>query len=333
MNDVVKSVGRSLRRVILPLVGQPAIMSELGRQRSALNAQEDALKALEQHVSDEIDRLDGYLAYHADTTRQAVAGAVRPVLTVGADLDAIVLSLVADVVVPTREEGLLAHLVKHGVEGVEPGVRRVLKRELRPGDVVVDAGASVGIHSVAIATTIGPAGRLLCFEPVLHIADALERTLRLNAVADRTRVHPLALWDEPGTGKLFVAGHSPMSTLFHSSETGSGKLVDVDLTSLDEIVGAGGRVDLVKIDVEGAEPRVWRGMARVREENPRLAIVMEWSTTHFVQSGESETGYMDEIRSDGFEASVIVEPTGALLPVPEDLGLLEGTNLLLRRGR
>ena len=333
MIDVLRGAGRRLRRIVLPLVGQPAIMAKLDQQRSALQAQEDALRALERHVSEEIDRLDGYLVYHADATRQAVGGGGQPVLFVGPSLDAIVLSPVADVVVPTREEGLLAHLVKHGVEWVEPGVRHVLARELRPGDVVVDAGASVGIHSVAIAMSIGPAGRVLCFEPVLHVAAALERTLHLNGVGDRSRVHPLALWDTTGRGTLFVASHSPLSSLFHPADSAWGEVVDVDLTALDEVVGPGERIDLVKIDVEGAEPRVWRGMARVRQDNPRLTIVMEWSSTPFAQTGESEKAFMDEIVSDGFEVSVIEEPAGELAAVPHDLGLLEGTNLLLRRGR
>ena len=105
MIDVLRWAGRRLRRIVLPLVGQPAIMAKLDQQRSALQAQEDALRALERHVSEEIDRLDGYLVYHADATRQAVGGGGQPVLFVGPSLDAIVLSPVADVVVPTREEG------------------------------------------------------------------------------------------------------------------------------------------------------------------------------------------------------------------------------------
>jgi FkbM family methyltransferase len=329
--DVVRGVGRRLRRVILPLVGQPALMSELERQRSALNAHEEALRALQRHVSDEIDRLDGYLAYHADTTQRGFAAAGGRVLSVGQGLDAIVLSAAGDLVVPTREEGLLAHLVKHGVDEVEPGVRRVLARELRPGDVAVDAGANVGIHAVSMAAAIGPSGRLLCFEPVPHIAAALERTLRLNGFGERSKVHSLALADATGHQALFVANHSPRSSLVRPTGPAAGNLVDVELTTLDEVAGAGGRIDLVKIDVEGSEPRVWRGMGGVRRDNRRLTIVLEWSSTHFARSGESARAFMDEIVFDGFEVSVIQEPTGALAPVPENLSLLEATNLLLRR--
>ena len=131
MIDVLRWAGRRRARIVLPLAVQPAIMAKLDQQRSALQAQEDALRALERHVPEEIDRLDGYLVYHADATRQAVGGGGQPVVPVGPSLDAIVLSPIADVVVPTREEGL-AHLVKHGVEWVEPGVRHVLDESFVP---------------------------------------------------------------------------------------------------------------------------------------------------------------------------------------------------------
>jgi FkbM family methyltransferase len=333
IEGVVKRAGRRVRKVVLPLVGQPALMSMLEQQQAALAAYENALEAVRKHVSDEIDRLDAYVSYHADMTQHALARATAPVLPLCPDRDTIVLTSSGDLVVPAHDEGLLTFLVRHGLQGVEHGVQSVLASEIRPGDVVVDAGASVGIHAVPMAAAIGPEGRLLCFEPVPRVADALVRTLRLNGFDDRAQVESLALSDRTGRDSLFAAPHSPMSSLVHPDDIRAGQLIDVELSTLDDIVEAGGRVDVLKIDVEGAEPRVWRGMRRVREDNPRLTIVLEWSATHFARSGESATAFMDEIVSDGFTVSVVEEPSGELGPVPDDISHLEEKNLLLRRGR
>jgi FkbM family methyltransferase len=285
----------------------------------------------------EIDRLDGYLVYQSDETRRAVAAAIdsapRQIIPAGKDLDAIFASEVFDIVVPTREEGLLAFLSRHGAEAVEPGVRAVLTAHLRPGDVAVDAGASIGLHALGMAAAVGPEGRVVCFEPLPHIAAALKRTLRLNGFAERSEVHMAALSDTSGTADLFAAAHSPLSSLFPLPDAVSDDHMQVSLVTLDDVLPPGSRVDVIKVDVEGAEPRVWRGMRRVRQENQRLAIMLEWSASHFVRSGESPADFMREILADGFNVAAIDdEQPGRVVPVGVEEALnLENGNLILLR--
>jgi len=285
----------------------------------------------------EIDRLDGYLVYHSDETRRAVAAVVdstpRQIIAAGQDLDAIFASEVFDIVVPTREEGLLAFLSRHGTEAIEPGVRAVLEAHLQAGDVAVDAGANIGLHALGMAAAVGPKGRVVCFEPLPHIAAALNRTLRLNGFAERTEVHMAALSDTSGAADLFAAAHSPLSSLFPLPDAVTDDHLEVSLLTLDEVLPPGSRVDVIKVDVEGAEPRVWRGMRRVREENRKLAIVLEWSASHFVRSGESPADFMREILADGFTVGVIDdEMPGRVVPigVEQAVNLEEGNLILLR---
>jgi FkbM family methyltransferase len=302
-------------------------------------------------LADEIDRLDGYLLYHADAIRKSlddvatVVGAdanrlgeplpvAPPMISAGPGLDVIVCSVDADFVVPTREEGLLTYFARHGTEATEPGVRAVLMGLLRPGDVAVDAGANVGVLAVPMAAAVGPTGRVVCFEPLPHLVDALERTMRLNGFADRSEVQAVALADSSGTADFFMARHSPLSSLFRIADGAAAEPHQVQLTTLDDVVPPGGRVDVVKIDVEGAEARVWRGMKRVRDDNARLAVVMEWSASHFSRAGEEPVAFMREIVADGFSVALIEDdPPGALTPVAmEQADELEARNVLLLRG-
>ncbi|HEY7134364.1 MAG TPA: FkbM family methyltransferase [Acidimicrobiia bacterium] len=303
-------------------------------------------------LASEIDRLDGYLVYHTDAIRETIAqlesdGAARvrgteadrvgldapPMITTGQGLDVIVCSREFDLIVPTREEGLLAYLARHGTETTEPGVHAVLTSLVRPGDVAVDVGANIGLHSVGMGARVGPAGRLICFEPLPHLVAALERTLRLNGLGDRSEVHAIALSDSSGTAEIFAAQHSPLSSLFPLPEGTRSDVRQVPVARLDDLVPPGGRVDVVKIDVEGAEPRVWRGMKRVRDDNHRLAVVLEWSASHFSRAGEEPVAFMREILADGFTASTIDDDPSGLGPLSiDDVADLEARNVLLLRG-
>ena len=202
-------------------------------------------------------------------------------------MDALIMAGGFDLVVPTREEGLLAFLLGHGPGAVEPGVSTVLRDRLRPGGVAVDGGANIGLHALTIAAAVGPAGQLTCFEPLPHLADALERTLRLNGFAGHSRVERAALSDAVGEATLHAAPHSPMSSLFSLPDSTGASPLTVPTVTLDSQLAPGGRLDLLKLDIEGAEPRAWRGMQRVLEDNREIDIIMEWSSSHFAKAGES----------------------------------------------
>ena len=240
-----------------------------------------------------------------------------------------------ELVVPTREEGLLAFLLGHGPEAVEPGVRTVLRDRLRPGRVAVDGGANIGLHALTIAAAIGPVGRLTCFEPLPHLADALERTLRLNGFAGRSRVERAALSDTAGEATLHAAPHSPMSSLFSLPDSMGARPLTVPAVTLDGHLAPGDRLDLLKLDIEGAEPRAWRGMQRMLEDNREIDIIMEWSSSHFAKAGELPTEFFRTIRAAGFSASVVEDaPEPGRLARLEDaaaVAALEGANLLLMR--
>jgi FkbM family methyltransferase len=239
-----------------------------------------------------------------------------------------------DLIVPCSEEGLLTYLIQHRDEAVDAGVRSVIAKRLRPGAVAIDGGAKVGLYAVMMAAAIGPDGSLICFEPVELLAEVLERTLRLNGFASRAKVEQVAISDSVGQMTFYVARNSPTSSLFELPENDSARSVAISTTSLDSFIPVGGRVDFLKLDIEGAQPRAWRGMRRVIEENHQIELVIEWSASHFARSGENPTHFMHEIRSAGFNLFVIEDTPlpGELAPLNDNQAMmLEATNLLVTR--
>jgi FkbM family methyltransferase len=361
MSPLVRAVGRRLRRYVLPLVGYWEIATRLdalgvpsadvaagssarlGGMEAALPDRLAALeKRLEMVVGTEVDRLDGYLVHHmatlrADLTalRDEVRSHQRSRVYEASGVGTLMLTEDFDLVLPPQEIGLLAFLLRHGAEAVEPGVRAVLQDRLRPGDTAVDGGANIGLHALTMAKAVGPAGRLICFEPVPHLADALAWTLRLNGFADCAHVERTALSDTPGETTLHVAAHSPSSSLFDPTDSTDSRPMAVSKISLDSALPSGSRLNLVKLDIEGAEASAWRGMQRVRQESPDLDIVLEWSSSHFARSGESATEFYGAIRAAGFSVFVIEDaPQAGRLELVADVvaaSTLEGVNILLTR--
>jgi FkbM family methyltransferase len=294
-----------------------------------LNETLTRLQRLETIVAKEIDRLDGYLVYHADSLSRQV-GELNRISHQHANPDALLVIGEFDLLVPTAEAGLLSYITRHGVEAIEPGVRAVLQARLQPGDTAVDIGANIGVHALTMAKIVGPSGRVVCIEPLPHIASTLERTLRLNGFGERSEVICSAAPNSAGETTLYRAPDSPMSSV----DPTPGK--DASLTAgtivLDDHFAPGERVDLVKIDMKGAEPLVYKGMSRLLRENPEIELILKWSASHFVRSNQTSELFWGSIWNDGFKPLYIDdERPGHLVAIQGVATVPVATNILLTR--
>jgi FkbM family methyltransferase len=215
---------------------------------------------------------------------------------------------------------------------LEPGTRSVLTKLLAPDAVMVDVGAHIGSLTLAAARAVGTTGRVIALEPTPRTARLLRTTVNLNGLVDRVTVHACAAGAQPGRAMLNMA-----TTFAHSSLLpleGTTSQVEVEVQPIDALVPAGQRVDLVKVDAEGSELAVWRGMHRVIQENPHLAVIIELGPSHLIRAGVSLAGWLSELSQSGFTAWEIEEASGTLRPLRpiEDLAKIFSINLLLLRG-
>jgi FkbM family methyltransferase len=160
------------------------------------------------------------------------------------------------------------------LETYEPDVWRVLMSEIRPGDVVADVGASIGLYTLAIARRVGPHGRVYAFEPDPSSADILHRLLDLNDLSERVEVVQKVVGAGPGRVE-FVAGGGSESHVRPNGARISRPTISVDVVTLDEMF-ANQKLDLVKIDVEGFEESVLVGAETIlcdRTRAPRSLFV------------------------------------------------------------
>lgn len=128
----------------------------------------------------------------------------------------------------------------------------------RDADVILDIGAAEGIYSL-VAKCLRPSSRVLAFEPLPGAFNVLENNMRLNNYD--VECLPMALSDFTGRARFYV--DSPLSNEGSLVQGGSRHDAQtVDVSTLAEVIRSRGldQLNLVKIDVEGAEAQVFRGM-------------------------------------------------------------------------
>lgn len=151
-------------------------------------------------------------------------------------------------------------LVEHGAW--EPATTAALLAAVRPGMRVLDVGANFGWFTLLLAQRVGPQGRVFAFEPVSHWRRQLRRHLIANGLADRVVVVPYGLSDQASERPIVVGDSS--ATLHWAGGEVPRAVEHVELRALDDAVAALGidRIDLVKLDLDGHEPRFLRGAAK-----------------------------------------------------------------------
>jgi FkbM family methyltransferase len=219
--------------------------------------------------------------------------------------------------VPADEWRMAAH---HAFRGpMEPGVVRCFCNLIRPGGVVVDVGANVGIYTLFAARLLQGTGKLHSFEPTPRTYRILRDNVQVNGYLELEiiKLHQLAVTDKAGTAQLSIFDRDCGHNTIFQDPVASGR-IEVLTTSLDETLGTQEAVDVVKIDAEGAEPLILRGMKKVIERNPRIRILLEFAPIHLRRAGCNPSEFLDEIASLGFMIRRIDEANGEVLPVTRE---------------
>jgi len=141
----------------------------------------------------------------------------------------------------------------------------------RPGDYVIDGGGGWGDTALYFAHEVGPQGRVFTFEFTPENLEVFDRNLKLNPeLAKRIAIFENALWDQSGEDCTYSP--SGPATSLNSSKEGSLRTTTL---SIDDLVKQEKlpKVDLIKMDIEGAELKALRGAEEtIRTFKPKLAI-------------------------------------------------------------
>jgi FkbM family methyltransferase len=189
------------------------------------------------------------------------------------------------------------------VSGVwEPHVTAAFRRLLAAGDVCIDVGANIGYFTLLASRLVGPSGHVYAFEPGSRAYAALRANLDLNGSTNVTAIEAAAGEAE---GQALLSPPAPGNLASASLRRSASGSTTVAVQRVDSAVRADdfARVRLVKIDVEGYEMEVLKGLEGLFETRARPAIVVEVSPA---ADGE---GYLAAFCAEhGLEAHHLVDP-------------------------
>jgi FkbM family methyltransferase len=164
----------------------------------------------------------------------------------------------------------------------EIGVQSVLDATLRPGDRFVDIGSNIGMFTLHARSLIGASGKIDCFEPNPECVRMLREHLEINDIQNVT-IHACGLAETAGEMRLNLpSSHSGHATFADVAQPLGA--IEVRVCIGDDLLMDGRRVDVIKIDVEGFELNVLRGLQRTLQAwNPIL--ITELLEVHLHRAG------------------------------------------------
>ena len=179
----------------------------------------------------------------------------------------------------------------------EPEVVDVFERVARPGDTVIDVGGHTGYFALVLARCVGPAGRVITFEPSVDNLTLLRLNLDLNAdLAACITVRTAAVTDRSGD-VTFERGQHRFTGHIVDTPTAEAQLtsaVAVDDVVADEHLTP----SLVKMDIEGGETRALPGLVRtLNQHQPTLVVEVHDETAH--------RSFLDVLNRTGYTARVV----------------------------
>jgi FkbM family methyltransferase len=191
--------------------------------------------------------------------------------------------------------GITPHLCLDGYW--ESWTTIAIARLLEPGWHCVDVGANHGYFTLIMADAVEAGGRVMAIEPIPQLADLINLSLEVNGYQRRAAVLQRAASDADSKRvPLVVPRNRAMDSSLCREAAQTDDVIEVETITLDSATENWPRVDLVKIDAEGSEQAIWRGMRSVIERNDKITIIMETRCSRYADP----RAFVRQIREAGF---------------------------------
>ena len=190
-------------------------------------------------------------------------------------------------------------------ESYEPELR-YLEKILSPGKIFVDVGANYGVYTLVGSKLVGETGRVLAFEPTAQSFAILRQNIELNR-SSNVDAFQVALTETRGKAWLNY-GWDPVGNWVCKKTLESKEGEEIETESLDQLLGENGvdHVDVIKIDVEGAEELVLRGAIEcLTSQHP--IVIFEFNPACAARLGLWPRGAADFLKSLGYEFMLFSE--------------------------
>jgi FkbM family methyltransferase len=204
--------------------------------------------------------------------------------------------------------------VRMGLGLYEPDVTRIIGDLASRCRHMIDCGANTGYFTCVFLAAAAPGARVTAFEPMPECTEVLRKNLASNGFEDRVVLHEAACGAERGRIRM-----AQVSNMMIGTDVGDAPSRVADVVALDDFVQE--PVDLVKLDIEGAEPQALAGMRRLLAEN-RPVLITELNEYWLRSvSGVGAADVVRELEAHGYDvvpAAAYLRGESARVSVPAD---------------
>ena len=181
------------------------------------------------------------------------------------------------------------------LEGFES---KYILSKIEPGWTVIDIGANIGFYTVQFSKKVGKNGKVLAVEPSFNNVYLLKKNIRANRLKNVSIIEK-AVSSKTGIGKLYLStGHSGDHRIYNTIN--KRKYIPIQTITIDNLTKNEKQVDLIKMDIQGAEYLSISGMSRTIKKFPNVKIVSEFSPKLLTESGGKPDQFLDYFLSEGF---------------------------------
>lgn len=194
----------------------------------------------------------------------------------------------------TEDVGIVPHLCLDGYW--EPWITLALARLVRPGWHCIDVGANHGYYTILMADAVGSSGNVLAIEPNPKLTNMMERTININGFRNYVKILQKAVSNTDASKvELVIPRGFGMNATIWRGATADDDIVTVETLTLDDLT-KDFTVDLIKIDAEGAEENIWKGMREMLKRNKSVIVIMEFNCLRYA----SPSAFLEDIQKEGF---------------------------------
>ncbi len=215
----------------------------------------------------------------------------------------------------------------------EPNALLVLKRFLQAGGVFLDVGANAGVFSLVASRYVGPDGHVYSFEPSEREHHRLCDAIQLNQLEGVITPIRAAVGAAGGHVMLRVAsephgGHNTLGSQFSYGDVATSRLERVEMMTLDDFDRrqALPRVDVIKLDIEGAEAAALAGARSVLRRH-RPVLVIEVFSRSLATNNASVAEIQEHLRNADYRVFTIDDESAELMPL-DDLTVIDEQNIV-----
>jgi len=206
----------------------------------------------------------------------------------------------------------------------EPLETSLVKKLIKKGDVVVDLGAHIGYYTLIFAKLVGNEGKVFAFEPNPDNFALLNKNIKMNGYINVV-TEQKAVANKTGKTRFYLSPDNAGDHRIYDLHDGR-QFIEIDVTSLNDYFKEyEGRLNFIKMDIQGAEAAAIEGMSHLLSKNKVLKIMSEFWPSAMVGCDISPQDYLESLCQKGFRLYRLDDETNKIRPI-EISRLLERFN-------